>query len=221
MMPPKLQDRRQAGRRLAEALQPYAGREPIVLALPRGGVPVGYEVARALRAPLDVCVVRKVGVPWQAELGLGAVAEGGQVYIDRESVRALGISEQELSRAIETQRLEVAQRVRMFRGDRPLLDLRGRTILLVDDGIATGGTVHAAIASIRQRHPAELVLAVPVASAQALHELASEVDEQVVLLAPNDLQAIGLWYDDFAQVPDAEVISLLERAGQPSSILGG
>jgi putative phosphoribosyl transferase len=213
-MASKFRDRRQAGRRLAEALQGYAGRQPIVLALPRGGVPVGEEVAQALRAPLDVCVVRKVGVPWQPELGLGAVAEGGQVYIDRELVREVGISGAELSRVIEAKRLEVEERVRKFRGDRPLPNLRGRTVLLVDDGIATGGTVRAAIASIRQRHPGALVLAVPVAAASTVDELASDVDDLVVLLAPSEMRAIGLWYDDFEQVPDAEVTSCLERAGR-------
>jgi len=180
-------------------------------------VPVGYEVARALRAPLDVCVVRKIGVPWQPELGLGAVAEGGQVYIDQDLVRTVGISSAELSEAIKAKRLEVEERVKKFRHGRALPSLRGRTVLLVDDGIATGGTVQAAIASIRQHRPEALVLAVPVAAAAVVEELESEVDELVVLLAPETLHAIGLWYDDFEQVPDAEVITYLERAAGQSS----
>lgn len=212
MLTIKFRDRNQAGRMLGEALRTHAGRQPIVLALPRGGVPVGYEVARALRAPLDVCVVRKLGTPWQPELGLGAVAEGGQVYIDRALLRASGVSEAEVSRAVEAKRLEVEKRVRKFRSGRPLPDLHGRTVLLVDDGIATGGTARAAIASIRQHHPKALVLAVPVAEASTVNEFASEVDQLVVLLAPSELHAIGLWYDDFEQVSDAAVSSCLERA---------
>lgn len=212
MLTIKFRDRNQAGRMLAEALQTYAGRQPIVLGLPRGGVPVGYEVARALRAPLDVCVVRKIGMPSQPEVGLGAVAEGGQVHIDPALLRVSGISEAELSCVVEAKRLEVDRRVRTFRGGRPLPDLRGRTVLLVDDGIATGGTVRAALASIRKQHPQAVVLAVPVAQASGIREFASEVDEVVVLMAPAEIHAIGLWYDDFEQVSDAAVISCLARA---------
>jgi putative phosphoribosyl transferase len=216
MLRSKFSDRRQAGRELAEVLQRYAGRQPIVLALPRGGVPVGYEVARALRAPLDVCVVRKIGLPWQPELGLGAVAEGGHVYVDHDLVRRVGISSAELTEAIEAKRLEVEERVKKFRRGRALPNLCGRTVLMVDDGIATGGTTRAAIASIRQHRPEALVLAVPVAEPAVAEELESEVDDLVVLLAPAALHAIGLWYDDFEQVSDAQVIACLERAAGQS-----
>ena len=202
-------DRRDAGRRLAAALKSYAAERPIVLALPRGGVPVGYEVARALGAPLDVCVVRKIGVPWHPELGMGAVAEGGHVYLSRELIARLGVSDDELSEAVERQQREVEARVRRFRGDRPRLHLTGRTVLLVDDGIATGGTVRAVIEAIRAESPKRVVLAVPVAAASTLEELAREVDDVVALLSPPALYAIGLWYEDFAQVPDEEVVRLL------------
>jgi putative phosphoribosyl transferase len=182
-----------------------------VLALPRGGIEVGYEVARALHAPLDVWVVRKVGVPWHPEFGVGAVAEGGYLYLARETMAALGLSDEDLSGVIESERLEVEQRVRRFRSGRPRSRLAGRSVLVVDDGIATGGTARAAIRSIRAENPARIVLAVPVASPDTLAELAPEVEQIVCLLAPASMQAIGLWYEDFRQVSSDEVVRLLER----------
>lgn len=208
----RFRDRVDAGRRLATELRGYAGEHPVVLALPRGGVPVGYEVARALCAPLDVWVVRKIGVPWHPELGLGAVAEGGYVHLTHEILDRVELSRAELSALTESKRREVDERVRKFRGDRPAPVLRNRTVIVVDDGIATGGTVRAVVRSVRAQHPKYLVLAVPVAAADTLEALASEVDRIVCLLAPDDLHAIGLWYDDFSQVQDDEVIRLLERA---------
>lgn len=205
-------DREDAGQKLAAELRGYATEQPIVLALPRGGVPVGYEVAKTLRAPLDVWVVRKVGVPWQPELGVGAVAEGGAVYLSDDLIEQVGLSEDVVADAVAVKRNEVAQRVTKLRGGRPAPALRGRTVILVDDGIATGGTVHAAIQSIRDQHPRRVVLAVPVAASQSLRELTPLVDHVVALLAPSDLQAIGHWYDDFTQVTDDEVVALLERA---------
>jgi putative phosphoribosyl transferase len=208
----RFRDREEAGRELAAALRSYREQHPIVLALPRGGVPVGYEIARALSAPLDVWIVRKVGVPWHPELGLGAVAEGGHVHITPEVLRHAGLSDAELSEAIERKRREVEERVSKFRGSHPPPALRGRTVILVDDGIATGGTVRAAIHSIRAQQPASLVLAVPVASPDTVRALAKEVDEVVCLMMPEDLYAIGLWYENFDQVSDEEVKELLERA---------
>lgn len=208
----RFRNRLDAGRKLAAKLAAYAGEDPIILALPRGGVPVGYEVARALRAPLDVWVVRKVGVPWHPELGVGAVCEGGYLYLSREILTQVGLSEEELSRVIERERAEVEQRVRKFRGNRPPPQLRGRTVILVDDGIATGGTVRVALRALRAEEPDKLVLAVPVAAPDILDALAPEVDRIVSLLAPRDLYAIGLWYEDFQQVTDDEVVHLLERA---------
>jgi len=208
----RFHNRQDAGRRLAVELAEYATEQPIVLALPRGGVPVGYEVARALGAPLDVWVVRKIGVPWHQELGLGAVAEGGFVHYTREIISRIGISDDDLQAVTQAKRREVEERVRTFRGDRPAPVVRDRTVLLIDDGIATGGTVRAAIASIRAQHPKKLVLAVPVASPDTVRALLPEVERVVSLLTPPNLYAIGLWYEDFTQVADEEVVELLDRA---------
>jgi putative phosphoribosyl transferase len=205
-------NREDAGRRLAAELQPYAAERPIVLALPRGGVPVGYEVARALAAELDVWVVRKLGVPWHPELGVGAVAEGGYTHLTDEVLRHVGLSQDELADLVETKQREVEERVRRFRGERPAPLLRDRTVILVDDGIATGGTVRAAIHSIRAQEPKRIILAVPVAASETVAALSAEVDRVVCLLSPTDLYAIGLWYQDFQQVLDDEVVHLLDRA---------
>lgn len=213
----RFRNREEAGRRLAAALQAYGSERPIVLALPRGGVPVAYEIARALGAPLDVWLVRKVGVPWHPELGVGAVAEGGLVHLNREILECVDLSEAELSDVIESKRREVAERVLKFRGERPRPTLRDRCVILVDDGIATGGTAIAAIRSIRAHHPKHIVLAVPVAGPDAVRATAREVDRVVCLMTPDDLYAIGAWYKDFTQVSDDEVVRLLERARQESA----
>lgn len=205
-------DRQDAGRRLAAELQRFAPERPIVLALPRGGVPVAYEVARTLGAPLDICVVRKVGVPWHPELGMGAVAEGGYLHLSRSIVARLGVTEGELAEVVAHERAKVEERVRRFRGGQPRPTLQGRTVLLVDDGIATGGTVRVAIQAVKAEQPRRIILAVPVAAAETVEALAREVDEVVCLLAPADLHAIGLWYDDFGQVSDEEVARLLALA---------
>lgn len=204
-------DRRDAGRQLASELTGYAAEHPVVLALPRGGVPVGYEVARALDAPLDVWVVRKIGVPWHPELGVGAVEESGTVYLERGMLAALGLSESELAEVIEKERAEVQRRVKSFRGDAGRPRVAGQTVLLVDDGIATGGTVRAALRAIRAQGPKRVVLAVPVAAHETLEELASEVDQTVCLLSPRSMHAIGLWYQDFRQVSSREVVHLLDQ----------
>lgn len=205
-------DRRDAGRKLGALLAGYAVEAPVVVALPRGGVPVGYEIARRLGAQLEVLVSRKVGVPWQRELGLGAVAEGGHVYLSPDIVAAAHIGEEQLTAAIEAERAEVETRVRRFRGNRPAIPLGGRTVILVDDGIATGGTVRAALAALEVAKPRKIVLAVPVASPDILEALAPEVDEIVCPLVPPQLYAIGLWYEDFSQVDDREVVRLLEES---------
>jgi predicted phosphoribosyltransferase len=210
----RFRDRTEAGRRLAAALRSYATENPIVLALPRGGVPVGYEVAHALHAPLDVVVVRKLGVPWHPELGVGAVAEGGFTYLNEDVLRHVGLSQSELDELVRVKQREVEARVSLFRGGRAKPRLRDRTVLLVDDGIATGGTVQVAIRAVRAESPAAIVLAVPVAAPDAVRELGAQVQRVVCLETPPELYAIGVWYDDFAQVPEEEVVRLLERARQ-------
>jgi len=209
---PPFRNREDAGRRLAERLVRYRDERPIVFALPRGGVPVGYQVARALDAPLDVFVARKLGAPGQPEFGIGAVSVGGVRILNEDIVRRLGIPEDYLERVTQRETAEVERRLRHFRGDRPEPTIRGRTVILVDDGLATGVTARAAVAALRQREPRRLILAAPVCAAQTSELLAPEVDELVCLEAPSDLGAIGFWYRDFAQTSDEEVIELLERS---------
>jgi putative phosphoribosyl transferase len=194
-------------------LHAYAAERPVVVALPRGGVPVACEIARALRAPLDIWVVRKLGVPWYPELGVGAVAEGGFIEVSPERVSYSGVSPEELVAVIEKKRREVDATVRALRGDRPRPVLQGRTVILVDDGIATGGTVRAAIQAIRAEQPKQIVLAVPVAAPETIAALDPEVDRIVCLLAPAALRSVGQWYESFEQIPDDQVVRLLERAG--------
>jgi len=183
-----------------------------VFALPRGGVPVGYEVARSLRAPLEVFVARKLGAPGQPEFGIGAVAAGGVRVLNEYVVRRLGIPEDYVEKITQQETAEVERRLHYFRGERPEPVVRDRTAILVDDGLATGVTASAAIRALRQREPRRLVLAVPVCAAQTADLISPEVDEIVCLECPSDLGAIGFWYRDFSQVPDEEVIELLERA---------
>lgn len=207
-------DRRDAGAKLARELMKYAGEQPTILALPRGGVPVGDEVARALGAALDVCVVRKLAAPSNPELGIGAVAEGGHVYVN-ETLRAqANLSDADLAIAIAGKQREVEARVLRFRRGAPISNLRERTAIIVDDGVAMGGTARAAIRSLRMLGPRKLVLAVPVGAAQTLDALRSEVDELACLAPVNDLGAVGAWYDDFGEVSDDEVLSILQRARQ-------
>lgn len=205
-------DRVDAGRKLAAKLTHYRSEEPLVLGLPRGGVPVAFEVARALGAPLDVWVVRKIGAPSQPELGLGAISEGGALFLDHKIADAVGATEADIERIVKRETAEVERRVRHFRADRPAPDVRGRTVIVVDDGIATGGTVHAALLSIRRLAPRRLVLAVPVGAQQTVEALRPEVDDLVCLHARADLGSIGAFYWNFTQTEDEEVVALLERA---------
>lgn len=205
-------DRAGAGRRLAGRLENYRDEEPLVLALPRGGVPVGFEVARALGAPLDVFVSRKLGAPGQPELGIGAVAQGGTRVLNERLVRRLGIPDEYLEYITRREQAEVERRLRVLRGDRPEPEVRGRTAILVDDGLATGVTAMAAIEALKTRNPRRIVLAVPVCAAPTAEMMRLEVDDLVSLRIPEDLYAIGFWYEDFEQVPDETVIELLERA---------
>ena len=205
-------DRKDAGRRLAERLARYRDEDSVVLALPRGGVPVGYEVARALKAPLDVFIARKLGAPNQPELGIGAVAQDGSRVLNERIVEEIGVSEEYIERVAAEETIEAERRIKLFRGERPEPEVRERTAILVDDGIATGVTTRVAIEALRRRDPRRLVLAVPVCATHAAESLRREVDELICLEAPSNLMAIGLWYRYFEQTSDEEVIDLLERA---------
>ncbi len=216
----RFEDRRDAGLHLAQALRRYAPEHPVVVALPRGGVPVAFEVARALDAPLDLCVVRKLGVPWHPELGVGAVAEGGTLYVSREVLAQVDLPARELEAVITQKRAEVEARVKKFRAAHPRVPIEGRTVILVDDGIATGGTVHAAVRALAAERPKRIVLAVPVAAPDAVAELKPEVDAVVSLMLPAELHAIGLWYEDFTQVTDDEVREHSEVMNLPIGYFG-
>ncbi len=209
---PTFTDRTDGGRQLAAALsEGLEGADCVVLGLPRGGVPVAAEVAHALGAPLDVLVVRKVGVPGQPELAMGAVASGHATVRNVDLLGALGIDDAAFERYAEAQRAEVRSREQRLRGDRPEVPVAGRTAVVVDDGIATGSTMQAALASLRQREPARIVVAVPVAPPSACADLEGLADEVVCLSTPAMFRAVGQWYDDFRQVDDEEVRSLLAQ----------
>jgi putative phosphoribosyl transferase len=209
-------DREDAGRKLAAQLHAYANRnDVIVLGIPRGGVPVAYEVAKALDAPLDIFVSRKLGVPWQEELAFGAVATGGARVLDHEIIEAIGISDQEIEQITTRVKKELERRENLYRGDRPPLKVYGLIVILVDDGIATGSSMRAAITALRQMKPAQIVVAVPVAPQSTCKRLKSEVDHLVCVYMPEEFYAIGEFYDDFSQVADEEVTELLHRAAQP------
>jgi predicted phosphoribosyltransferase len=211
-MPERFRDRREAGRLLAEKLSAYASRpDVIVLALPRGGVPVAYEVARALGAPLDVFLVRKLGVPGHEELAMGAVATGGVRVLNDTVVRGLGIPDYVVEAVTAWQQQELTRRERLYRDDRPAPDVRGRTVVLVDDGLATGATMHAAIAALRRQQPTRIVVAVPTAAPETCEALRAEVDDVVCAITPEPFYSVGLWYEDFSQTTDEEVRELLAR----------
>lgn len=210
----RFRDRRDAGRQLAELISTSELRDPVVLALPRGGVPVAFEVAQTLGAPLDVLVARKIGAPRQPELGIGAVAEGGARVVDQELARHLGLSEAEVDALAEGALAELERRVHAYRGERSLPPLAGRDVIVVDDGVATGGTAEAALAAVRAQRAARVVLAVPVCSPDTVRRLARVADQVVSVLTPDQLTAVGQWYEDFTQTTDAEVRDLLEAAAR-------
>jgi putative phosphoribosyl transferase len=209
----RFRDRTEAGRLLAERLRGYAGRDDVVvLALPRGGVPVAYEVAKELGAPLAVFVVRKLGVPGYEELAMGAIASGGVVVLDEALVRRLGIGRTQLEDAIAREAQELKRREEAYDGRRGPPKLEGKTVILVDDGLATGSTMRAAARAVRELKPDRVVVAVPVAVAETCDEFRDVVDEVVCQVTPKPFHAVGLWYDDFSQTSDDEVRELLERA---------
>lgn len=211
----RFQDRSDAGRQLAMRLAPLAAEAPIVIALPRGGVPVASEVARALGAPLEVFAVRKLGAPHNPEYGIGAIAEDGTRVVDPEAVAVLGIANGVLERIVERETAELRRRLTSYRGDRRPPEVAGRTVVVVDDGVATGVTDTAALRALRRHEPRRLVLAVPVCPPDSLQRLRAEADEVVCLVAPRRFHGVSQWYEDFSQVSDAEVRAALggfERA---------
>lgn len=206
-------NRRDAGRQLAAKLEAYAGRDDVlVLALPRGGVPVGYEVARALGAPLDVLTVRKLGVPQQPELAMGAIASGGAMFINQDILKAAGVSDAALHAVGVRERAELERREKLYRGARPAPEIHGKTVIVVDDGMATGASMHAAVLALRSLRPARLVVAVPMAPADAARRLDDLVDAFVCGLTVEEFRAVGQFYRDFEQVMDVDVRQLLDEA---------
>jgi predicted phosphoribosyltransferase len=211
----RFRDRRDAGRQLATRLAPYAQDSSVlVLALPRGGVPVAYEVAQALGVPLDVFLVRKLGVPGQEELAMGAVATGGIRVLNEEVVTGLGIPAYVIEAVTAWQQRELERRERLYRDNRPPPDMQGRTVILVDDGLATGATMHAAIKALRQQRPARIIVAVPTAAPDVCEAFREVADDVVCAVTPEPFYSVGLWYEDFSQTTDEEVRELLARAAR-------
>ena len=209
-------DRRDAGQKLASRLAAYAHRPDVmVLALPRGGVPVGYEISQALHAPLDVFVVRKLGLPGHEEFAMGAVASGGVRVLNRDVVEQLNMPSNVIDAVTQREQRELERRERAYGGLRPSPDARGKIVILVDDGLATGSTMRAAVAALKQQHPARVAVAVPVASPETCQDLRREADEVVCLVTPEPFYSVGLWYQDFSQTTDEEVRALLETATRP------
>jgi predicted phosphoribosyltransferase len=218
----RFHDRQAAGRELSTALERYRGRDDvIVLALPRGGVIVAAELARGLVLPLDVMLVRKLGVPGHEELAMGAIASGGARVMNDDVVKALQITPDAIDQVARRERLELARREQAYRGARPPLDLRGREVILVDDGVATGASMRAAVAALRTLAPARIVVAVPTASRDACALLRGEADEVCCLLEPQDFYAVGSWYEDFPQNTDEEVRACLDAAQPPLATVSG
>jgi len=206
-------DRVDAGRRLARELADYAGRDDVlILALPRGGVPVAYEVARALDLPLDVFIVRKLGLPMHEEYAMGAIASGGVRLLDEKVIRMAGVTEAQVAAVAAQEQLELERRERQYRGDRPDFDLRGKTVLLVDDGLATGFSMRAAVEALRAERPVWIVVAVPVSAPETCDAFRDIADDIICAVTPEPFMAVGLWYEDFSQTTDEEVHDLLARA---------
>lgn len=206
-------DRREAGQLLGDRLERFAGREDVlVLALPRGGVPVAFEVARRLDAPLDVFIVRKLGVPWHNELAMDAIASGGVRVLNDHLVARLGLAGADIDRVAAAEMRELERRAAVYRGNRPSLDIAGKTIIVVDDGLAAGATMRAAVIALRRSAPARLVVAVPVGAPDSCRRIDDEADEVLCLATPDPFQAVGLWYRDFPQTRDEEVRELLDEA---------
>ena len=208
-------DRRDAGKKLAQDLKEYANQENVVvLALPRGGVPVAYEVAKALNAPLDIFIVRKLGVPGREELAMGAIASGGVMVLNREVVRALHIPKNVIDAVARQEQQELERREALYRGDQARQPLDGKTAILIDDGLATGASMRAAVAGLRQHNPNKIVVAVPTAAPETCEQFENEVDQVVCAVTPEPFYGVGMWYEDFSQTSDEEVRDLLEEENQ-------
>ena len=206
-------DRRAAGRELAQKLSQYADRsDAILLALPRGGVPVAYEISLALKLPLDVWIVRKLGLPGREELAVGAISSAGIRLLNRDIIRAVGMSQATIDQITAQELEELQRRERQYRGDRPALDVNNRIVVLIDDGLATGASMLAAVRALRMQHPSRIVVGVPAAAPQAAKLLRTEVDEVVCIIAPYEFKGVGNWYDNFSQTTDEEVQWLLAEA---------
>lgn len=217
-MESQFSDRRAAGRLLAEKLRTYNGRAGLlVFALPRGGVPVGYEVAKALGAELDVLIVRKLGVPNQPELAMGAISSGDALYLNEQIIKLAGITPNDVDHVLEQERSELARRERLYRGTKPMVEVDGRNVIVVDDGIATGASMRAALLALRGKNPKRLIIAVPVAPADAKERFQDVADEFVSVMNPIDFQAVGQFYEDFSATEDEEVRSLLAEAHKKAS----
>jgi len=209
----RFKNRREAGQRLAKKLERFSGRyDVVVLALPRGGVPVAYEVAAGLKAPLEIFLVRKLGVPGHEEFAMGAIASGGLWFVNEEVVRQIGITREQIQRIVEREEQELERREETYGIEFSTGDVRGRTVIIVDDGLATGSTMRAAVAALKQKHPQRIVVGIPVASPSTCQELENEVDEVVCVQQPERFYAVGEWYEDFSQTSDEEVRELLSRA---------
>jgi len=214
-------DRFDAGRKLAPLLSRYAGNNTLILALPRGGIPVGYEVARALQAPLDVILVRKLGVPGQEELAMGAIASGGVRVISEDVLQALRIPDRSIAEVAANEEHELQRQERAYRGDRPVPDVGSRTVVLIDDGLATGATMRAAVLVLRAQHPGRVIVAVPVAPRETCDALRREADEVICALTPESFIAVGEAYENFSQISDEEVRDLLQRSAHEIGSLPG
>jgi predicted phosphoribosyltransferase len=203
-------NRKDAGKKLAQALKKYTHLNPIVLALPRGGVPIGYEIARELNAPLEVLIVRKIGAPWNPEFGVGAIAEGVQ-FLDEETLTETALKPSDLKALIERETIELKRRNHLYRGDHKFPNLEGRVVVLVDDGIATGASIQTALQALSKMKPSQVILAIPVAAKESLNKIRKQVDVIICLEVPEHFYAVGAFYHDFPQVSDKEVIELLKR----------